>query len=188
MLPLLISVQEISARIALVTDQGIASVIRRNYSKPVLYGIVGLLLVANTINLGADLGAMADSARPLVNLPYYLYVFAFGLIALLLEVMVPYKHYAPILKLLTVSLLAYFLTGLIATRDWATVFRATFVPHVRFDFQFLMIIVGGSVPQFPRTASFGKRHRNLKRSAPTEMRPASPEASWKTPAQIRPSA
>jgi len=142
MLPLLISVQEISARIALVTDQGIASVIRRNYSKPVLYTIVGLLLVANTINLGADLGAMADCARLLVNLPYYLFVFAFDLIAILMEVIVPYKTYAPILKLLTVSLLAYFLTGLIATRDWATVFRATFVPHVRFDFQFLMIIVG----------------------------------------------
>ena len=60
MLPLMISVQEISARIALVTDQGLASVIRQNYSRKVLYAIVGLLLVANTINLGADVGAMAD--------------------------------------------------------------------------------------------------------------------------------
>jgi Mn2+/Fe2+ NRAMP family transporter len=117
-------------------------VIRRHYSKRALYSIVGLLLIANTINLGADLGAMADSARLILNLPYYLYVCAFGLIAIMLEVLVPYKRYAPMLKLLTVSLLAYFLTGLIATRSWSAVLRATFVPHIRFDFQFLMIIVG----------------------------------------------
>ena len=99
MLPFLIAIQEMCARIALVTDQGIASVIRRNYSKPVLYGIVGLLLIANTINLGADLGAMADSARLILPLPYYLYIFAFGLVAILLEVFISYKSYAPLLKL-----------------------------------------------------------------------------------------
>lgn len=142
MLPLLISVQEISARIALVTDQGIASVIRRNYSRSVLYGIVTLLLIANTINLGADLGAMADSARLIVNLPYYLLILVFGLIVILLELLVPYRRYAPMLKLLTISLFAYFFTGLIATRDWSSVLKATFVPHIRFDYQFLMIIVG----------------------------------------------
>ncbi len=142
MLPFLIAIQEMCARIALVTDQGIASVIRRNYSKPALYGIVGLLLIANTINLGADLGAMADSAHLILPLPYYLYIFAFGLVAILLEVFISYKRYAPMLKLLTVSLLTYVLTGLIATRDWSAVFKASFIPHVQFDFQFLMIIVG----------------------------------------------
>lgn len=142
MLPLMISVQEISARIALVTDQGIASVIRRHYSRKVLYGIVTLLLIANTINLGADLGAMADSARLLVPAPYYLYILLFGVIAIVLELLVPYRRYAPLLKLLSLSLLAYFLTSLIATRDWPSVLKAAFVPHVRFDFQYLMIIVG----------------------------------------------
>ena len=142
MLPMMISVQEISARIALVTNEGIAAVIRRNYSKTVLYAIVGLLLIANTINLGADLGAMADSARLILNLPYYFYVFLFGVVTILLELLIPYKRYAPLLKILTVSLLAYVLTGIIATRHWGAVLKATFVPHVRFDFQFLMIIVG----------------------------------------------
>ena len=142
MLPLMISVQEISARIALVTDQGIAAVIRRNYSRWVLYAIVGLLLIANTINLGADLGAMADSARLIVPLPYYFLISLFGTTVILLELLVPYRRYAPMLKLLTISLFAYFFTGLIATRDWISVLKATFVPHLRFDFQFLMIIVG----------------------------------------------
>lgn len=142
MLPFLIAIQEMCARIALATDQGISSVIRRHYSRAVLYGIVSLLLIANTINLGADLGAMADSARLLLPLPYYFYILVFGLIAILLEVFISYKRYAPMLKLLTVSLLAYVLTGLIATRDWATVLKASFLPHVQFDFQFMMIIVG----------------------------------------------
>ncbi len=142
MLPLMIAVQEMSARIALVTGQGIAAVIKQNYSKQMLYGMVSLLLVANTINLGADLGAMADSARLILRLPSYFYVFLFGLVSISLEVFVPYKRYAPLLKLLTILLFAYFFTGLIATKDWSVVFRATFVPHMRFDFQFLMIIVG----------------------------------------------
>ena len=142
MLPLMISVQEISARIALVTNQGIAAVIRRNYSRWVLYAIVTLLLIANTINLGADLGAMADSARLIVPLPYYFLISAFGVILISLELLVPYRRYAPMLKVLTISLFAYFITGLIATHDWMSVLKATFVPHIRFDFQFLMIIVG----------------------------------------------
>ena len=142
MLPLMISVQEISARIAVVTDQGLASVIRQNYSRKVLYGIVGLLLIANTINLGADLGAMADSARLILKLPTFVYIFGFGIASILLEVLVPYKRYAPILKVLTASLFAYILTGLIATHDWPMVLKATFAPHVQFDFQFVMIIVG----------------------------------------------
>jgi len=142
MLPLVIAVQEMCARIALVTDRGIASVIRKNYSKTVLYAIVGLLLIANTINLGADLGAMADSARLILNLPNYIYTCAFGLISILMEVLIPYRRYAPILKVLTLSLFAYVVTGLIATQNWSEVLRATFIPQIQFDFQFAMIIVG----------------------------------------------
>lgn len=142
MLPLLIGVQEMATRIAIATNQGIATVIRKNYSKAWLYGIVGLLVVTNTINLGADLGAIAESSRLLVNLPYIPYVLIFGVAGLLLEILLPYRRYAPYLKILTVSLLAYFITGFIATQNWRRVFRAVFVPQIHFDFQFLMILVG----------------------------------------------
>ncbi len=142
MLPLLISVQEMATRIAIVTNQGVATVIRKNYSAAWLYGIVGLLLITNTINLGADLGAMAESSRLVLDLPYIPYVLVFGAIGLLLEVAIPYRRYAPYLKILTVSLFAYVLTGFIVTQNWANVIKATFVPRIHFDFQFLMILVG----------------------------------------------
>lgn len=142
MLPFLIAVQEMSARIALVTNQGIAATLRTHYSKSVLYGIVFLLIAANTINLGADLGAMADSAHLLEPLPNWIYILIFATIAIVLEVFVSYKRYAPLLKILTLSLFAYVLTGLIATRQWAPVIKASFLPHIQFDYQFLMIIVG----------------------------------------------
>jgi NRAMP (natural resistance-associated macrophage protein)-like metal ion transporter len=142
MLPLLVSVQEMCTRIAIVTDKGLATVIRENYSRAWLYVIVGLLLLTNTINLGADLGAMAESSRLIIKLPYIPFVLVFGLVGLVLEILVPYRRYAPYLKVLTVSLFAYFLTGCIATRGWYAVFKATFIPEVHFNFQFLMIIVG----------------------------------------------
>ena len=94
MLPLLICVQEMSTRIAIVTNQGLATVIRKHYSKLWLYGIAGLLVVTNTINLGADLGAMAESSRLILDLPYLPYVLIFGVAGLLLEVLVPYRRYA----------------------------------------------------------------------------------------------
>ncbi|WP_348266103.1 divalent metal cation transporter [Edaphobacter paludis] len=142
MLPFLIAVQEMSARIALVTGQGIAATLRKHYSRHVLYGIVFLLIAANTINLGADLGAMADSAHLLLPIPNAFFILLFATIAIVLEVFVQYRTYAPMLKLLTLSLFAYMLTGLIATRDWTPVIKASFLPHIQFDYQFLMIIVG----------------------------------------------
>src|SRR5581483_1526144 len=142
MLPFLIAVQEMSARIALVTHQGIATTLRKHYSKPVLYVIVLLLLAANTINLGADLGAMADSAHLLLPVPNAIYVLVFATTAIVLEVFISYRRYAPLLKVLALSLFAYVLTGLIATHDWGTVIRASFLPHIQFDYQFLMIFVG----------------------------------------------
>lgn len=142
MLPFLIAVQEMSARIAVVTDQGLAATLRMHYAKWVLYGVVSLVVVANTINLGADLGAMADSAHLLAPIPNSIWILLFAAIAVVLQVFVAYKDYAPMLKLLTLSLGAYVLTGLIATHAWKAVLRATFVPHVQFDYQFLMIIVG----------------------------------------------
>jgi Mn2+/Fe2+ NRAMP family transporter len=136
MLPLLICVQEMSTRIAIVTNQGLAIVIRKHYSKLWLYGIVGLLVLTNTINLGADLGAMAESSRLILDLSYIPYVLIFGVAGLLLEVLVPYRRYAPYLKLLTISLFAYFVTGFVATESWKGVLRATFIPSIHFNFQF----------------------------------------------------
>ncbi len=142
MLPLMIAVQEMCARTAIVARKGLAAVIKEHYSKRWLYSIVVMLLIANTINLGVDLGAMAEAARLLVPIPYAAAVILFGVITVVLEVAVPYRRYAPILKFLTISLFTYVLTAFIATSNWKAIAWATFVPRMHFNFQFMMIIVG----------------------------------------------
>jgi Mn2+/Fe2+ NRAMP family transporter len=114
MLPLLITVQEMCARIGLVTGQGIAAVVRKHYSRRVLFAAVSLVLIANTLNVGADLGAMAATVQLLVpGAPFFALItlLSFGVLAL--EIFVPYRRYAVVLKALTLSLLAYVATGFI---------------------------------------------------------------------------
>src|SRR5579862_2945339 len=105
--PLMAAIQEISARIGRVTGQGLAANLRDHYPAPLLYGIVPLLLVANFINLGADLGAMADALRLLIGGPLGLYVVFFAAVCTVLEIFSSYQRYVKILKWLTLALFAY---------------------------------------------------------------------------------
>lgn len=111
MLPLMISIQEMCGRIGIVTGKGIARILKDRYSKPVLYTIVGLLLVANTINLGADLGAMAAVTQLFFSGPVVAYAFLFFLISMYLAVFVPYHKSAKVLKWLTVFFAGIFYHG-----------------------------------------------------------------------------
>lgn len=142
MLPLLTAIQEACARIGAVTGKGLASVIKTHYGPGVLSAIVLLLLVTNTINIGADIGAMAAAMQLIVPINFVMLAFLFTSITLLLEIFIPYKKYAKILKILCISLLAYPLTALIVHVQWYTVVKATFIPHIEFNFQFLFIITG----------------------------------------------
>src|SRR5215469_103551 len=142
MLPLLAGVQEACSRIGVVTGKGIAAVVREHFSKPVLYVVVVLVLIANTINIGADIGAMAAAANLLFPLPFVVFALLFTALILTLEIFLPYKVYAHILKWLTLALLAYPLTVFIVAEPWPTILRATFLPHLEFNFQFLFVITG----------------------------------------------
>lgn len=142
MLPLMIAVQEACARIGLVTGKGITTIVKEQYSKTVLYSVVGLVVIANTINIGADLGAMASAAQLLVPVPFILLTLIFTTIILLLEVFTNYKVYSKILKWLAVALLAYPITLFIVHQPWPTVLRATVVPHFELSFAFFFIITG----------------------------------------------
>jgi NRAMP (natural resistance-associated macrophage protein)-like metal ion transporter len=142
MLPLLAGVQEACARIGVVTGKGIATVVREHFSKPVLYIVVLLVLIANTINIGADIGAMAAAADLLLPLPFVVFALLFTTLILTLEIFLSYKVYARILKWLTLSLLAYPLTVFIVAEPWPTILRATFLPHIEFNFPFLFVITG----------------------------------------------
>jgi NRAMP (natural resistance-associated macrophage protein)-like metal ion transporter len=143
MLPMLIAVQEMCARIGLVTGQGIATVIRRQYHRPLLLATVSLVVVANTLNIGADVGAMAATVQilaPAVPFLPVLVVLAVGMVAL--EIFVPYRRYAVVLKVLTLSLLAYVATGIIVEVHGTALLRASFVPTIQFTPAFLALVVG----------------------------------------------
>lgn len=143
MLPLLIAVQEMCARIGLVTGQGIAAVVRKHYSRRVLATTVGLVFIANTLNVGADLGAMAATIQLLLpGAPFFALLIAISLCVLALEVFVPYRRYAVVLKALALSLLAYVATGLIVGPRGGVLVRATIVPSIQLTPTFLMLVVG----------------------------------------------
>jgi NRAMP (natural resistance-associated macrophage protein)-like metal ion transporter len=142
MLPFMTAVQEACARIGLVTGKGIAAVVKDNYSRMVLYGVVGLVVVANTINIGADIGAMAAAAKLLIPVPFVVLTLLFTAIILILEIFTNYKTYSRILKWLALALLSYPITVFIVHQDWGTVLRATVIPHFEFSFAFLFIITG----------------------------------------------
>lgn len=141
-IPFMTVVQEMCGRIGLVTGQGLAGVIRRHYSKKLLYFAVSLLLIANTINIGADLGAMASAARLLVpQVPYYAWLVMMTAITLILEIFVSYKTYSGFLKYLTLTLFAYILTVFVVKQDWSRVLHATLIPTIVFNKEYLMLVV-----------------------------------------------
>ena len=142
MLPFMTAVQEACARIGLVTGKGIAAVVKDNYSRPVLYGVVGLVVIANTINIGADIGAMAAAAKLLIPVPFVIMILLFTVIILVLEIFTTYSVYSRILKWLALALLSYPITVFIIHQDWPTVLKATVIPHFEFSFAFLFIITG----------------------------------------------
>jgi NRAMP (natural resistance-associated macrophage protein)-like metal ion transporter len=140
--PLMIAVQEMCGRIGLVTNQGIAGVLRRYYPKPVLLGAVALVLVANTINVGTDLGAMAVSTQLLApGIPFVALVVGFALVVLGLEIFIPYRYYARVLKWLTLSLLAYVAAGFVVEPNWLDVLRSALIPSIQLDGPFLFLLV-----------------------------------------------
>lgn len=143
MLPLLIAVQESCSRIGAVNGRGLASVIKMHYGKLMLYSAVSLVVVANVINIGADLGAMAASVRLFVPSASTIAIeCGLALLIIGLVVFVKYKNYARVLKWLAVLLFAYPLTALIVGLSWSEIIRATFVPQIHLNFTTLFIIVG----------------------------------------------
>ena len=142
MFPFQAAVQEACARIGAVTGKGIASVIHIHYSKKVLYAVVLLVVVANTINIGADIGAMAAAAHLIIPISFVILTLVFTVSILLLEIFTSYKVYSKILKWLCISLFAYPVTVFIVSQPWLTLLKATFIPHIELNFQFLFIITG----------------------------------------------
>ena len=141
-LPLVIVVQEACARIGTVTGKGLAGVVKEHYSKKLLVTVVSLVVIANTINIGADIGAIASASQLIYNLPFAFYAILSAVVTVLLEIFISYREYKKFLKFLTLSLLAYPITALIVHEPWGHIIAATLVPHIEFSFSFLFIVVG----------------------------------------------
>jgi Mn2+/Fe2+ NRAMP family transporter len=139
--PLMTAVQEACMRLGAVTGKGLAAVIRERYPKYILYPVVLLVVLANTLNIGSDIGAMSASTQLLVNIPFPLLAVVFAVVMLLLEVFVTYKTYVRILKWLAVALFAYPITAFLVNVPWLQVLKATVTPRIEFNSAFLYIIV-----------------------------------------------
>jgi NRAMP (natural resistance-associated macrophage protein)-like metal ion transporter len=139
--PLMCAIQMVSARIGRVTGRGLAGNMRRHYPAPLLYALVGVLVVANTINIGADLGAMAAALKLLIDGPNLIYVLGFGIVTVLLEVFVRYSRYVSVLRWLTLSLFAYVACVFAVGVPWLTVARDLVLPKLDFSAAQITVIV-----------------------------------------------
>ena len=139
--PLMVAVQLISARIGRVTGKGLASNLVKVFPRWIVTALVGLLLVANIVNIGADLAAMGAAARLVFGGDQTLYTFGFAAVSLLLQLFVPYHRYVSLLKWLTMALFVY--VGVIFTIriDWAEVAARAIMPHIQFSPPVITLVV-----------------------------------------------
>ena len=140
-LPLMVAVQLISARIGRVTGKGLAANIREHFPVPVLYAIVVMLLVANTINIAADIAAMGESVRLVIGGSSHVYAVLFGITCLLLEVFLTYRQYVRYLKWLTVALLSYVAVVFAIDVPWLKVLTESIWPKLAMSSGMLTVVV-----------------------------------------------
>lgn len=142
-LPFLLAVQEACARIGEVNKKGLVAVIKENYNKRILYFLVTSLFITNSINIGADIGAMSAAIRLIIPAaPFLILTLTFSVLIVLLEVFVPYQKYVTFLKSLCILLLIYPIMLFIIDAPWEKILQKTFIPYVEFNFDFLFIITG----------------------------------------------
>jgi NRAMP (natural resistance-associated macrophage protein)-like metal ion transporter len=139
--PLMVAVQMVSARVGRTTGRGLAGNLRVHYPGWLLQGLVAILLIANTINLGADLGAMADASRLLVPGPAWLFIVLFAAICVYMQVFLQYTRYVAVLKWLTLALFAYFAAVVTIKIDWGAFAHGFLVPKIHHAKDYLTTIV-----------------------------------------------
>lgn len=146
LLPMMLAIQEVCARIGIVTNRGLAGVLKKHYRKNTVMVAVFLLIIANIANIGADLGAMAASLEMLSGINFYTGAISFALIIIFLEIFVKYHVYVRFLKWLSISVLAYVVVGVMIHPDWLLIFKQAFIPAISWnaDYIFAMVAVFGT--------------------------------------------
>jgi NRAMP (natural resistance-associated macrophage protein)-like metal ion transporter len=139
--PVMTIVQEMCGRIGTVTGLGLTAVIRKHYAGPILYFIVCVQVLTNTVNIGADLSAMAASANLLIHIPYLVLLGIVACLTVVLIVVLPYRTYATYLKFLGLTLLTYVAAAFMVRPSWSHVAAAMFVPHISLRKDFLLTLI-----------------------------------------------
>jgi NRAMP (natural resistance-associated macrophage protein)-like metal ion transporter len=139
--PLMVAIQEVAAEIGRVTGAGIARNLRRHYPRPLLILMVGLLLIANIVNLGADLAAMGAAVGLLIGGPLGLYTLLFGILCVVIEVWLSYERYSSVLKWATLSLFAYVAVVVVAQVAWGEALTSLVVPRIEWTGAYATAVV-----------------------------------------------
>ena len=139
--PLMVAIQMVSALIGRVTGHGLARNMGDVMPKWLVGGLVGLLFIANTINLGADLAAMGEAAKLVAGFGQHEFTIAFALFSLVLQLFIPYRRYAPVLKFMTLSLFAYVATALTVSIPWNTALLAMVWPKATINSDYFLMVV-----------------------------------------------
>jgi NRAMP (natural resistance-associated macrophage protein)-like metal ion transporter len=135
--PLMAAIQEISGRLGRVTGRGLAGTIRHYYPRALLYPVVALLVIANVLNLGADIAAMGSAVKLVVGGPALLYALCFAVVSLGLQIWIPYEQYSRVLKWMTLSLFAYVATVFVVRVPWLQALRHTLLPTISWNSAYL---------------------------------------------------
>ena len=140
--PLMAAVQLMCARLGMVTGLGLAGVVRRQHSRSILWGSCALLIVANTFNIGADLGGMAEVAQMITGITAFIWLPLFVILIAVLLVWLSYRRIVQIFKWLTLALLAYVIAAFLARPHWSDVISFTFIPHVEWTAKYMATMLG----------------------------------------------
>jgi NRAMP (natural resistance-associated macrophage protein)-like metal ion transporter len=140
--PMMSAVQLMCARLGMVTGRGLAAVVRRRYPRWVLWFTCALLIVANVVNIGADLGGMAETSRMVTGIPAWIWTLAYAGLIVSLLFLTSYRQIARIFKWMTLILFSYVFSAILAHPDWKVAIKATFIPHVEWNASYLATFVG----------------------------------------------
>jgi NRAMP (natural resistance-associated macrophage protein)-like metal ion transporter len=142
LIPMMISVQEMCGRIGMCSGMGLAGVIKKYYSRNLLFFAIVLLMIANVINIAADLGVMAACIQMIIGYPFILWLVIVTAGSILIEIFVPYKKYSGFLRIMGLSLLVYAFTAFSVKQDWGKIITYMLVPHIELTTMYLMTLVG----------------------------------------------
>lgn len=183
--PLMVAIQEACARLGRISGKGLATNIAENFPRPVGFAIALLLLAANVINLGADLGAMAAALQLLVGGPHEPYVISFGLVCAGLITFIPYERYSAYLKWLCLSLLAYVGTVFAVQVPWAEVARQLVWPSLQANTDYITVAVAIFGTTISPYLFFWQASQEAERQAESSRMKPLTEAPRQAPAELR---